>query len=70
MSVKRRVPFMIPAVLLAASWMAVRSMAAAPTSGLDDDPPLAVASASSLEIPDPILGELIARFATQARARH
>jgi len=59
---------MIPAVVLAASWMAVRSMAAAPTSGLDDDPPLAVASAS-LEIPDPILGELIARFATQARAR-
>ena len=58
---------MIPAVVLAASWMAVRSMAAAPISGLDDDPPLAVASA--VEIPDPILGELIARFAAQARAR-
>ncbi len=68
MSVKRRVLFMIPAVVLAASWMAVRSMAAAPTSGLDDDPPLAVASAS-VEIPDPLLGELISRFAAQARAR-
>ena len=68
MSVKRRVLFLIPAVVLAASWMAVRSMAAAPTSGLDDDPPLAVASAS-VEIPDPVLGELISRFAAQARAR-
>jgi hypothetical protein len=68
MSVKRRVLFMIPAVVLAASWMAVRSMAAAPTRGLDDDPPLTVASASA-EIPDPILGELISRFAAQARAR-
>ena len=68
MSVKRRVLFMIPAVALAASWMAVRSMAAAPTSGLEDDPPLTVASAS-VEIPDPILSELIARFAAQARAR-
>jgi len=68
MSAKRRLLFMIPAVLLAASWMAVRSMAAAPTSGLDEDPPVAVASAQ-LEIPDPVLGELIARFAAQARAR-
>jgi hypothetical protein len=68
MSAKRRVLFMVPAVVLAASWMAVRSMAAAPTRGLDEDPPLQVASAST-EIPDPVLGHLISQFAAEARAR-
>jgi hypothetical protein len=68
MSVKLRVLFMIPAVVLTASWMAVRSMAASPTRGLDEDPPLAIASASP-EIPDPVLGHMIAQFAAQARAR-
>jgi hypothetical protein len=69
MSVKHRALLMVPAVVIAASWMAVRSMAAAPTRGLDDDPPPAVVTASA-EIPDPILGELIAGFAAKARARH
>jgi hypothetical protein len=68
MSVKHRVLFMIPVVALTASWMAVRSMAAAPTRGLDEDPPLAIASGSA-EIPDPVLGHMIAQFASQARAR-
>jgi hypothetical protein len=71
MSVKHRalrVLFMVPAVVIAASWVAVRSMAAGPTLGLDEDPPLAVATAAA-EIPDPALGELIARFAAEARAR-
>jgi hypothetical protein len=68
MSVKRRVLLMVPMAVLAASWMAVRSMAAAPTRGLDEDPPLAVASAAP-EIPDPVLGQMISRFAAQARGR-
>jgi len=68
MSSKRRVVFMVPAALLAASWMAVRSLAAAPTRGLDEDPPLQVATAAT-EIPDPILGHLISQLAAQARAR-
>lgn len=66
MSVKHRVLFVVPVVVMA-SWTAVRSMAAAPAQGLDEDPPLATASAPS-EIPDPALAQLISQFAAEARA--
>lgn len=66
MSVKHRVLFIIPAVVVV-SWVAVRSMAASPPRGLDEDPPLALASASP-ETPDPALAQLIAQFAAEARA--
>ena len=66
MSVKHRVLFIVPVVVVA-SWFAVRSMAAAPPQGLDEDPPLALASTSS-EIPDPALAQLITHFAAEARA--
>ncbi len=67
MSVKHRMLFIVPAVTVV-SWIAVRSMAAAPPRGLDEDPPLAVASAAP-EIPDPALAQLIAQFAAEARAK-
>jgi hypothetical protein len=65
MSAKHRVFFIIPAVI-AASWIAVRSTAAAPTPALED-PPLVLASGS--DIPDPALAQLISEFAAEARAR-
>ena len=64
MSVKHPVLFTIPAVI-AASWIAVRSLAASPTPALED-PPLAVAAVS--DIPDPALAQLISEFAGEARA--
>jgi hypothetical protein len=67
MSVKHRVLFIIPAVL-AASWVAVRSVAASPPAGLDEDPPLTASLTVSREIPDPALAQLISRFAAEARA--
>jgi hypothetical protein len=67
MSVKHRVFFIIPAVI-AASWITVRSLAAAPPAGLDEDPPLAAVTVAR-EIPDPALAQLISRFAAEARAR-
>lgn len=66
MSVKHRVLFIVPAVV-AASWIAVRSVAASPPAGLEDDPPLAARTVSQ-EIPDPALAQLISRFAAEARA--
>ena len=68
MSVKHRVFFIVPAVI-AASWVAVRSMAASPPAGLDEDPPLTASlTVSSREVPDPALAQLISRFAAEARA--
>jgi hypothetical protein len=67
MSVKHRVLFIIPAVI-AASWVAVRSMAASPAAGLDEDPPLTASLTVSRELPDPALAQLISRFAAEARA--
>ena len=69
MSVKHRVFFVVPAVI-AASWVAVRSVAASPPAGLDEDPPLTVTAslAVSPELPDPALAQLISRFAAEARA--
>ncbi|HVT06600.1 MAG TPA: hypothetical protein VHO67_04045 [Polyangia bacterium] len=64
MSVKHRVLFIIPAVI-AASWIAVRSLAAAPPTALED-PPLVLATGS--DIPDPALAQLISQFAADARA--
>jgi hypothetical protein len=64
MSVNHRVLFIIPAVI-AASWIAVRSLAASPTPGLED-PPLVLASGT--DIPDPALTQLISQFAAEARA--
>ena len=66
MSVKHRMLFTVP-VVVEASWIAVRSMAASPARGLDEDPPLALASTSP-EFPDPALAELISQFAAEARA--
>ena len=67
MSVKHRVFLIIPAVI-AASWVAVRSMAASPPAGLEEDPPLTASLTVSREIPDPALAQLISRFAAEARA--
>ncbi|HVY39424.1 MAG TPA: hypothetical protein VHM31_15890 [Polyangia bacterium] len=64
MSVKHRVLFIFPAVI-AASWIAVRSLAASPTPALED-PPLALATGS--DIPDPALAQLITQFAADARS--
>jgi hypothetical protein len=66
MSVKSRVLWIIPAAVVA-SWLAVRSFAALPAYGLEDPP---LASAPS-QIADPVLAEMISRFARNARhARH
>ncbi len=67
MSVKHRVFFIIPAVI-AASWVAVRSVAASPPAGLEEDPPLTASLTVSRELPDPALSQLISRFAAEARA--
>jgi hypothetical protein len=66
MSAKNRFIWIVPAFVVA-SWLAVRSLAALPAYDLLDDPPLAM---SSSEIPDPVLAEMISRFAVEARAHH
>jgi hypothetical protein len=63
MSAKNRVFWIFPAVVVA-SWLAVRALAALPAYGLED-PPLAD---SNPKIADPVLAEMISRFATEARA--
>jgi hypothetical protein len=66
MSAKPRILWIVPAVVVA-SWLAVRSLAAFPAYGLED-PPLATAST---QIADPVLAQMISRFARDARhARH
>jgi hypothetical protein len=66
MSAKSRILWVLPPVLLA-SWLAVRSLAAIPAYGLEDPP---LASAPS-QIADPVLAEMISRFARDARhTRH
>ncbi len=66
MSVKPRTLWILPAVIVA-SWLAVRSLAALPAYELGDPP---LASAPS-QIADPVLAEMISRFARDARhARH
>jgi hypothetical protein len=51
--------------IFAASWLAVRSLAASPEPPLED-PPVPLTSAGP-EIPDPALSRMIARFAADAR---
>jgi hypothetical protein len=65
MSAKPRMLWILPAVVVA-SWMAVRSLAALPAYGLED-PPLATAPS---QIADPVLAEMISRFARDARHAH
>jgi len=65
MSAKSRILWVLPPVLLA-SWLAVRSLAALPAYGLED-PPLAEAPS---QIPDPVVAEMISRFARDARHTH
>ena len=67
MSVKHRAFFIVPAVI-AASWVAVRSVAASPPAGLEEDPPLTASVTVARELPDPALAQLISRFAAEARA--
>jgi hypothetical protein len=62
MSAKARILWVLPPVLLA-SWLAVRSLAAIPAYGLED-PPLAAAPS---QIADPVVAEMISRFARDAR---
>ncbi len=62
MSAKTRIIWIVPAVVLA-SWMAVRSLAALPAYGLED-PPMVT---STPKIADPVLAEMISRFAVEAR---
>ncbi len=63
MSAKHRTLWIVPAVVVA-SWLAVRSLAALPAYEMDD-PPVAT---TSPQIADPVLAEMISRFAHQARA--
>jgi hypothetical protein len=65
MSVKSRVLWIIPTAVVA-SWLAVRSFAAIPAYGLEDPP---LASAPS-QIADPVVAEMISRFARDARHTH
>jgi hypothetical protein len=66
MSARSRILWVLPPVLLA-SWLAVRSLAAIPAYGLEDPP---LASAPS-QIADPVVAEMISRFARDARhTRH
>jgi len=68
MSVKMRILWIYPAILLA-SWLAVRSIAASPEA-LDDPPvPLASARRASSEIRDPALQRFIGHLAAVARSR-
>ncbi|HLK89826.1 MAG TPA: hypothetical protein VKZ18_08030 [Polyangia bacterium] len=62
MSAKHRTLWIVPAFIVA-SWLAVRSLAALPAYEMDD-PPLAT---SSPHIADPVLAEMITRFARDAR---
>ena len=61
MSAKHRTLWIVPAFIVA-SWLAVRSLAALPAYEMDD-PPLAM---SAPQIADPVLDEMISRFARQA----
>ena len=70
MSVNARLLWIIPA-LLVASWLAVRSLAAAParnpaTQGDIGDPPVPFAS-HSREVRDPALARFIGALAAEAR---
>ena len=67
MSVKARYVWIGPMVLVA-SWLAVRSLAAFPAEEIDDPQP-SLATPSSV-IADPALSALIARFAFQAREQN
>ena len=58
-----RTLWIVPAFVVA-SWLAVRSLAALPAYELDD-PPLAMSAPS--QIADPVLAEMISRFAGEAR---
>jgi len=62
MSAKPRILWLVPATVLA-SWLAVRSLAAFPAYGLED-PPISTAMP---KIADPVLAEMISRFAVEAR---
>jgi hypothetical protein len=62
MSAKHRTLWIVPAFVVA-SWLAVHSLAALPAYEMDD-PPLAM---SSPQIVDPVLAEMISRFARDAR---
>ena len=67
MSVKMRIIWIYP-VILVASWLAVRSLAASPELATPmEDPPVPLTSAQP-EVKDPSLSRLIARFALVARA--
>jgi hypothetical protein len=55
-------------MVLVASWLAVRSLAAFPAEEIDD-PQLSLATPSPV-IADPALSALIARFAVQAREQN
>jgi hypothetical protein len=65
MSAKPRFLWIVPAAVLA-SWLAVRSLAAFPAYGLED-PPISTAMP---KIADPVLAEMISRFAVEARLHH
>jgi hypothetical protein len=68
MSVKSRIIWIYPAILVA-SWLAMRTLAASPEQGLDDPPaPLASARPQGLEIRDAALERLIGHFAAAARS--
>jgi hypothetical protein len=70
MSAKTRLLWVYPAIFLA-SWLAVRTLAASPATGLDDPPaPLASAIGASREIKDPALETFIGRLADVARSRN
>jgi len=62
MSARARLLWFVPAFLLA-SWLAVRSLAAASHLELDDPQPRAASS----EIRDPALAQLISELAAKAR---
>jgi hypothetical protein len=64
MSFKIRVLWVLP-VLVAGSWLAVRSLAASPAEPLDD-PPLA-SSRPAPELHDPALARFIAEQAARLR---
>jgi hypothetical protein len=67
MSLKTRILWVIP-VLVAGSWLAVRSLAASPVEFLDDPPLAARVAAPAEEIHDPALARLVGDFAALARA--
>ena len=65
MSAKARILWIYP-VIVVASWLVVRSLAASPDAPLDD-PPAPVVTMQT-EVRDVSLARLIARFAEVARA--